>query len=125
MSPGGAPKWDLRTALDFARALDGLDIYWLEEPLDRHDYAGHAELRRHSKVRLAGGELSWRFAEYREMAVRGCLDVLQTDAIFALGIGGSRKVAGARRSAQPRLRAALLVERLQPDREPPRDGRVE
>lgn len=91
--PGGAPRWDLRTALDFARALDGLDIHWLEEPLDRHDYAGHAELRRHSKVRLAGGELSWRLAEYREMAVRGCLDVLQTDAIFFGGIAGSRKVA--------------------------------
>ena len=76
MFPGGAPRWDLRTALDFTRALDGLDIHWLEEPLDRHDYAGHAELRRHSGVRLAGGELSWRLAEYREMATRGCLDVL-------------------------------------------------
>ena len=91
--PGGAPRWDVRTAIEFARGLDDLDIHWLEEPLERSDYDGHAELRRATRVRLAGGELTWRLQEYRELATRRCLDVLQTDAIFFGGIAGGRKVA--------------------------------
>ena len=54
--PGAPPKWDLRTAAEFARALEDFDIFWLEEPLDRNDFNGLAELRQRTRLRLAGGE---------------------------------------------------------------------
>ena len=52
------PSWELATAREVARALAGLDIYWMEEPLHRGDYAGMAALRAESGVRIAGGEVT-------------------------------------------------------------------
>ena len=91
--PGAPPKWDLRTAAEFAHALEDFDVFWLEEPLDRNDFNGLAELRQRTRLRLAGGELNWRLQEYAELAHRRCLDVIQADAMFFGGISGTRKVA--------------------------------
>src|SRR5262245_8920571 len=35
-----SPAWDFKTALWVADALAELNVYWLEEPLPRHDYRG-------------------------------------------------------------------------------------
>src|SRR5437764_4906119 len=40
-----SPSWDYETAVWVADALAELSAYWLEEPLDRHDYTGPAALR--------------------------------------------------------------------------------
>jgi len=51
-----SPSWDFKTALWVADALAELGGYWLEEPLDRHDYTGLAALRQRARLRIAGGE---------------------------------------------------------------------
>ena len=91
--PGSPPQWDLPTAVAAARALEDYDIYWLEEPLDRGDYSGMRELRQRTTLRIAGGELSWRFRDYAHLVENRCLDVLQTDAMFLGGISMGKKVA--------------------------------
>jgi L-alanine-DL-glutamate epimerase-like enolase superfamily enzyme len=78
--------WDLKTALRVADALAELDVYWLEEPLPRHDYAGLAELRHRSRIRVAGGEGNREFAELRAYLDFGSLDVYQPDAVWSTGI---------------------------------------
>jgi L-alanine-DL-glutamate epimerase-like enolase superfamily enzyme len=88
-----AAPWDFKTALWMADALAELDVYWLEEPLPRHDYRGLAELRRRAKVRIAGGEGNREFAELREYLQHGSLDVYQADVVWSTGILRARQLA--------------------------------
>ena len=39
-------RWDFRRAVETARELEKLNVYWLEEPLPRYDLDGLAELNR-------------------------------------------------------------------------------
>ncbi len=85
--------WDFKTALWVADALAELGVYWLEEPLPRHDYRGLAHLRRRANVRIAGGEGNREFAELREYLRHGSLDVYQPDVAWSTGILRARQIA--------------------------------
>jgi L-alanine-DL-glutamate epimerase-like enolase superfamily enzyme len=87
------PRWDVKTAASVAKELEKLNVYWLEEPLDRGDYDGMRELRAGTNVRIAGGELNSRLQEFTCLVNNRCLDVLQPDATFVGGISTSRKIA--------------------------------
>jgi L-alanine-DL-glutamate epimerase-like enolase superfamily enzyme len=87
------PSWKLKDALGVARELERLGAYWMEEPLHRADFEGMKALRAATDVRLAGGEMTREVSEFRELAVRGCLDVLQPDVALVGGITGVRRVA--------------------------------
>lgn len=87
------PPWDFKTALWVADALAELQVFWLEEPLHRHDYHGLAELRRRATVRIAGGEGNREFAELREYLRHGSLDVYQPDVVWSTGIWRARQIA--------------------------------
>jgi mandelate racemase len=47
---------DLTEALVRGRALDGENIYWLEEPIRHDDYAGYAQLKHELKMPIQIGE---------------------------------------------------------------------
>jgi L-alanine-DL-glutamate epimerase-like enolase superfamily enzyme len=91
--------WDFKTALWMAEALAELDVFWLEEPLPRHDYRGLAELRRRARVRIAGGEGNREFAELGEYLRHGSLDVYQADVVWSSGILRARDLARAVQAA--------------------------
>ena len=99
MSWDTVPPWELATARNVARALAELDIYWMEEPLHRGDYAGMAALRAETGMRIAGGEVTREAHEFRTLIERGCLDVLQPDCVFVGGITGCARIAAAAREA--------------------------
>jgi L-alanine-DL-glutamate epimerase-like enolase superfamily enzyme len=87
-------RWDVATAIQCARALEPLGIYWLEEPLRTDDVDGYAVLRRSTALRLAAGEMVRSSHEARDLVVRGLLDVIQTDVVLSSGgISGCRRVA--------------------------------
>ena len=88
-----APRWDVATALQCARALEPLGVYWLEEPLRTDDVDGYAALRAGTTLRLAAGEMVRGAHEARDLVVRGGVDVIQTDVVLSGGIGGCRRVA--------------------------------
>jgi len=88
-----SPSWDFKTAVWVADALAELGAYWLEEPLDRHDYAGLAALRQRARVRIAGGEGNREFAEFHEYLRHGSLDVYQPDVVWSTGILRARQIA--------------------------------
>jgi D-galactarolactone cycloisomerase len=94
-----APPWDFKTAAWMADALAELNVFWLEEPLPRHDYRGLAELRRRARVRIAGGEGNREFAELREYLRHASLDVYQPDVVWSTGILRARQIAGEVQSA--------------------------
>ena len=119
-----APRWDVATAIQCARALEELGVYWLEEPLRTDDHEGYAALRAASGIRIAAGELVRDAAARtrprrpwprRRRAVRRAL------RRRARRLSSDR---GALRSPRPRLVAAHLVERARPRREPPRRARL-
>ncbi len=86
-------RWDVATAAQAARALEPLGVYWLEEPLRTDDLDGYAALRRLTSLRLAAGEMVRSAQEARDLVLRAGVDVVQTDAILSLGIGGCRRLA--------------------------------
>lgn len=86
--------WDVATAIQCARALEPLGVYWLEEPLPTHDVEGYARLRRGTSVRLAAGEMVRSLDEARDLVLHGGLDVVQPDVVLAGGLGGCRRIAG-------------------------------
>jgi L-alanine-DL-glutamate epimerase-like enolase superfamily enzyme len=85
--------WTFKDALAVARELERLDIYWMEEPLHRADYAGMRALRQATDVRIAGGEMTRAVHELRELVTGGCIDVLQPDVALVGGITGLRRAA--------------------------------
>ncbi len=92
-----SPAWDVKTALDVADQLSRLGVYWLEEPLDRHDYRDLAYLKKWSTVKIAGGEGNRELAEFDEYLAHGSFDVLQPDVAWTTGV--RRGVEIARKAA--------------------------
>ncbi len=90
-----APLWDLRRATNFAAACADNKIAWLEEPLDMYAWDDLAELRRVSRVPIAGGELNGGWHEFSVMLEKGCFDIYQPDATFGGGISDARRVMDA------------------------------
>jgi L-alanine-DL-glutamate epimerase-like enolase superfamily enzyme len=84
--------WSLKDAVQVARELERLDVYWMEEPLHRGDRAGMRRLREMVDVRVAGGEMTRELYEFRDLIAEGCLDVLQPDAALVGGLTGLRRV---------------------------------
>ena len=88
-----SPSWEYETALRVADELSGLGVYWLEEPLARHDYRGLAKLRMWSTVKIAGGEGNREFAEFDEYLAHGSLDVYQPDVAWSTGVLRAKQLA--------------------------------
>ncbi|MDX1612946.1 MAG: mandelate racemase/muconate lactonizing enzyme family protein [Candidatus Promineifilaceae bacterium] len=88
-----AVSWDFKTALRVVDALAELGVYWLEEPLHRHNYEGLARLRERSRVRIAAGEGNREFNELRQYLRHGSLDVYQPDVAWSTGILRGRQIA--------------------------------
>ncbi|MEX0699141.1 MAG: mandelate racemase/muconate lactonizing enzyme family protein [Acidimicrobiia bacterium] len=86
-----APRWDVSTALDCARALAELRVYWLEEPLETTDIDGYRRLRDEAGVRIAAGEMVRSLPESKQLL--DVVDVIQNDAVLAGGVTGCRRVA--------------------------------
>jgi L-alanine-DL-glutamate epimerase-like enolase superfamily enzyme len=87
------PRWTVDAAIAFARQLERLDVYWLEEPLSTEDIDGYAALARSTGVRIAAGELVRTAAEARELVMRAEVDVVQPDVVLSGGITGARRIA--------------------------------
>jgi L-alanine-DL-glutamate epimerase-like enolase superfamily enzyme len=85
--------WRFKDALDIARELEALGVYWMEEPLHRADREGMRRLREATRIRIAGGEMNREMHEFRDLLADGCLDVLQPDAACVGGMTGLRRVA--------------------------------
>jgi D-galactarolactone cycloisomerase len=99
MAWDASPAWDFKTAVWVADALAELDVYWLEEPLPRHDYEGLARLRQRARLRIAGGEGNREFNELRQYLRHGSLDVYQPDVVWSTGILRGRQIAAEVQSA--------------------------
>lgn len=86
-------SFTLSEAVRRARALDGLHLAWLEEPMPADNIAAHQQLCLHSPIPIAVGESMYscgQFADYLE--ARAC-QIVQVDVARVGGITPWLKVA--------------------------------
>lgn len=78
---GYAPRpWSAKAAIQVARAIEELDIAWLEEPVSGRDPEANAEVRRATSIPVSGGESLGTLAEFMLMIDGGAFDIVQPDA---------------------------------------------
>jgi L-alanine-DL-glutamate epimerase-like enolase superfamily enzyme len=85
-------RWDFRRAVESARELEELGVYWLEEPLPRYAYAQIAELCDSTDIMIAGGENNRGVNEFVEMVEQGVYDLFQPESMVLDGLTPLRKV---------------------------------
>ncbi len=83
-------RFDLQTALDYARAIEPLNLRWYEEPVDPLDYLLHAALATEYSGAIATGENLFSMQDARNLVRYGGLrsdrDVLQMDPALSYGL---------------------------------------
>ncbi|MGH2542537.1 MAG: mandelate racemase/muconate lactonizing enzyme family protein, partial [Ardenticatenaceae bacterium] len=84
--------WDFRRAVETARELQRLGVYWLEEPLPRFYFHQLAELNSRVELPIAGGENNRGIHEFVQMLHEDVYDVLQPESMVLDGITTLRKV---------------------------------
>lgn len=83
----------LPAALELARAAQPLRITWFEEPLNRTDYDGYAQLRRQTGMSIATGEREFDTVTLRELIRRDAIDLWQPDLLRLGGVEAWRASA--------------------------------
>jgi L-alanine-DL-glutamate epimerase-like enolase superfamily enzyme len=97
-------QWDRPKATRACRAFEGMDLTWIEEPLDAYDFEGHAQLAERFDAPIATGEMLTSFGEHAQLIMADGSDFIQPDAprvggitpflqIMALGSFKGRKLA--------------------------------
>ena len=86
-------QWDRPTAQRMCRAFEEFDLIWIEEPLDAHDFEGHAALAARFDTPIATGEMLVSASEHAELIRQRAADFLMPDAPRVGGITPFLKVA--------------------------------
>lgn len=79
-------------AIRLARAMEPYDIYWFEEPVPPEDLDGYLEVKRNSRILIAGGECEYTRYGFREIIARRAMDILQPDLCAMGGFSEMMKV---------------------------------
>lgn len=79
-------QWDRSTALRMGRALEDLNLVWIEEPLDAYDTEGHTRLTQALDTPIATGEMLSSVAEHKSLISKQACDIIQPDAPRVGGI---------------------------------------
>lgn len=88
------PVWDVERARRTAIALEEMGLYWLEEPLNRHDFSGLAATRAVlRRMHLAGGEGNVGFGDFARYCAERCYSYLQPDPVQSGSLTAVRKIA--------------------------------
>jgi L-alanine-DL-glutamate epimerase-like enolase superfamily enzyme len=77
---------DAKVAVDVARELEQIGIFWLEEPFEPDEYEAYAELADTVDIRVAAGEQDTTRWGFRELIERGHVDLVQPDVTRCGGV---------------------------------------
>ncbi|MFD9948592.1 mandelate racemase/muconate lactonizing enzyme family protein [Nonomuraea sp. NPDC059023] len=76
-----------------ARAVEDCDLTWFEEPLHQNDARALADLREHTSIPLAAGQMEGHRWRLRELVERRAVDILQPNPCYCGGFTEARKAA--------------------------------
>jgi L-alanine-DL-glutamate epimerase-like enolase superfamily enzyme len=85
--------WDVKTAIQRARAFSEFNIFWLEEPLLPDDYRGYSRLASATDIPIAAGEEESERRSFVELMDKGRIDVVQVDLTRCGGFTEAVKIA--------------------------------
>jgi L-alanine-DL-glutamate epimerase-like enolase superfamily enzyme len=86
--------WDVPTAVKMGRALEPLDLYWLEEPVSPDDVAGSARVAKTVAIPVAGYETcAYGKVSFREYISAGAVHFVQPDVTWSGGLTEALKIA--------------------------------
>ena len=86
-------RYKLKQAMFVAKAIEQLNIYWLEEPLPAEDYAGYRRLTESTTTRIATGEEESGRMAFSRLINESCVDVIQPDISRCGGLTEAKKIA--------------------------------
>jgi L-talarate/galactarate dehydratase len=86
-------SWSRAEAVDLARRMEPLELYWLEDVAAPDDLSEWARIRASVRTSIGGGESLWGAAPFRDVLERQAMDVLVLDVFRAGGITSWLKVA--------------------------------
>lgn len=72
--------WNVKDAIRVARLLEGVDLFFLEEPLYPYDVDGFAMITAQSPIKIATGESLTTVREFQPFIERHAVDIIQPDA---------------------------------------------
>lgn len=85
--------WDFRRAVETARELQRLGVYWLEEPLPRYYFDQLARLSEKVEMPIAGGENNPGIHEFVQMLEKNVYGILQPEGMVLGGMTPVRRIA--------------------------------
>jgi L-rhamnonate dehydratase len=86
-------RYRLKQSIYVAKALEQLDIYWLEEPLPAEDYIGYKRLTESTTLRIATGEEESGRLAFSRLINETHVDVVQPDISRCGGLSEAKKIA--------------------------------
>lgn len=85
--------WTVDQAIRMGRALEAVNPFWLEEPVDHDDLGGHARIARELTVPIASGENIYTVHGFRDFIEADAADILMPDIQRVGGVTGWMRVA--------------------------------
>ncbi len=79
-------------AIQLARSIEPYDITWFEEPVPPEDIAGYLEVKRNTRIRIAGGECEYTRYGFRDLIQQRAVDILQPDLCATGGFTEMRNI---------------------------------
>jgi L-alanine-DL-glutamate epimerase-like enolase superfamily enzyme len=75
------------------RGVEDCNLTWFEEPVQQNDARALADLRSHTSIPLAAGQMEGHRWRYRDLILNHSVDVLQPNVLYNGGFTESLKVA--------------------------------
>jgi galactonate dehydratase len=86
-------RLNLKSAVRLCRALEGVGMFFVEEPVPPENADVLAEVKRSTSIPIAAGERWATIYGVREFVEKNAVDVLQCDLVNCGGITGLKKIA--------------------------------
>jgi L-rhamnonate dehydratase len=86
-------RYRLKQAMYLAKALEQLNIYWLEEPLPAEDYSGYKRLSESTTMKIASGEEESGRLAFSRLMNESHIDIIQPDISRCGGLTEAKKIA--------------------------------
>lgn len=84
--------YNLREAIQLAKAVEPYNIYWFEEPISPEYYEQYAELRTKTTIPIAGGECEYLRFGFQTLLQSKSVDIVQPDICAAGGLTEAKRI---------------------------------
>jgi D-galactarolactone cycloisomerase len=85
--------YNLREAVQFAKAVEQYNISWFEEPISPEYYEQYAELRTKTSIPIAGGECEYLRFGFQSLLKSNSVDIVQPDICASGGLTEAKRIA--------------------------------